>query len=118
MIKYEFNSIYEFISHARAIIPSDMEGEFLSHPYFQPFQGINCTILKLNVELAPAVMDEEGNVLVPAIHSPKCHVDILYDGGVEDSLATYEVMPTPMGVHTFAGWEEWYEDKYNKLLGK
>ena len=40
-------------------------------------------------------------------------VDILFDGELNEDLLIYEVFPEPIGIHTFAGCEELYTQRFN-----
>ena len=73
----------------------------------------DCAVVELgNIVTIPATYDEEGNELTAAIVSDKYAVDVLfYDKYPE--LAE-EVTPEPNGVHTFAGCEALYEERYNE----
>jgi hypothetical protein len=39
-------------------------------------------------------------------------VDILFDGEPNEDLLIYEVFPDPIGIHTFAGCEELYTQRF------
>ena len=61
----------------------------------------------------PAVLDEEGKEVTPAVYATKNSVDILWaDQPLTTSFASYVVWPEPCGVHTFAGWERQYALDY------
>lgn len=61
----------------------------------------------------PAVLDEEGNEVSPAVYATKNSVDILWaDKPLTTSFASYVVWPEPCGVHIFAGWEAEYSKAY------
>lgn len=110
--KYEFASLANFLTKAAALLPED--SDFASHPDSTPFSGIGCTIMKLVVETTPAVLDAEGNVVTPAVVSPKFHVDICFDGDAPAALEANAVWPEPNGQHMFLGWNEWYTAEYEK----
>ena len=40
-------------------------------------------------------------------------VDILWDAEPDAAYLNYTVWPTPIGVHTFLGWDEQYTKDYN-----
>ena len=62
----------------------------------------------------PAVMDEEGNEVSPAVYATKNSVDILWaDQPLTTSFASYVVWPEPSTeAHIFAGWEGVYTQEY------
>ena len=61
----------------------------------------------------PAVLDEEGKEVSPAVYATKNSVDILWvDQPLTTSFASYVVWPEPCGVHIFAGWEAEYAKAY------
>ena len=40
-------------------------------------------------------------------------VDILWDGEPDPAYLPFECWPSPIGVHTFLGWDEQYTTDYN-----
>lgn len=62
----------------------------------------------------PAVLDEEGNEVSPAVYATKNSVDILWaDQPLTTSFASYVVWPEPSTeAHIFAGWEQTYATEY------
>ena len=40
-------------------------------------------------------------------------VDILWDGEPDATYLPFECWPSPIGVHTFLGWDEQYTTDYN-----
>ena len=73
----------------------------------------DCAVVEIgNIVATPATYDEEGNELTSAIVSDKYAVDVLFYGTFPE-LAE-EVTPEPNGVHTFAGCEELYKERYNE----
>ena len=62
----------------------------------------------------PAVMDEEGNEVSPAVYATKNSVDILWaDQPLTTSFASYVVWPEPgTEAHVFGGWEAEYSKAY------
>ena len=73
----------------------------------------DCAVVELgNIVTTPATYDEEGNEIKAAIVSDKYAVDVLFYGTFPE-LAE-EVTPEPNGVHTFAGCEALYEERYNE----
>ena len=65
----------------------------------------------------PAVMDEEGNEVSPAVYATKNSVDILWaDQPLTTSFASYVVWPEPSTeAHIFAGWEQTYATEYCEI---
>ena len=60
----------------------------------------------------PAVMDEEGNEVSPAVYATKNSVDILW-ADQPDASITGVVWPEPSTeAHIFAGWEQAYATEY------
>ena len=62
----------------------------------------------------PAVLDEEGNEVTPAVYATKNSVDILWaDQPLTTSFASYVVWPDPgTEAHVFGGWEAEYAKAY------
>ena len=62
----------------------------------------------------PAVLDEEGNEVSPAVYATKNSVDILWaDQPLTTSFASYVVWPEPgTEAHVFGGWESEYSKAY------
>ena len=62
----------------------------------------------------PAVLDEEGNEVSPAVYATKNSVDILWaDQPLTTSFASYVVWPDPgTEAHVFGGWEAEYSKAY------
>ena len=62
----------------------------------------------------PAVLDEEGNEVSPAVYATKNSVDILWaDQPLTTSFASYVVWPEPgTEAHVFGGWEAEYAAAY------
>ena len=55
--------------------------------------------------------DAEGNQ-VCEVESPNWAVDILWVDAVPADFDAYVVWPLPVGIHTFAGWEQEYAKEY------
>jgi hypothetical protein len=115
MIKYEFNSKSDFTLKAKSLL----------HDIFsdgsRTLTGIGCTIaFPIVWDKRPifGLVNGKPSIIQDGIKSNKFHVDILYDKHPLASISEYEVMPYPNGAHCFAGWEKWYEEQYNKRLGK
>jgi hypothetical protein len=64
-----------------------------------------------HIVLTPAVI-EDGEVVTPAVLSPKWAVDIIWASEPLSQFAQYVVWPKPCGVHVFAGCEQMYVEKY------
>ena len=62
----------------------------------------------------PAVFDEDGNEVSPAVYATKNSVDILWaDQPLTTSFASYVVWPEPGSeAHVFGGWEAEYSKAY------
>lgn len=62
----------------------------------------------------PAVLDEEGNEVTPAVYATKNSVDILWtDQPLSTSFASYVIWCEPgTEAHLFAGWEAEYSAAY------
>jgi hypothetical protein len=112
--KYEFPTLADFLTKAASILPEDIQTAEAFNSATSPIGGNGCTIVKLVVETTPATFDAEGNVLTPAVLSPKFHVDISYNSDAPAELVANEVWPASVGVHIFSGWKEWYEAEYQK----
>jgi hypothetical protein len=74
------------------------------------FKG--CAVVELgHIVLTPAIM--KGMVIItPAILSNKFSIDILWNESPLIDFNKYEVFPAPCGVHSFAGLETQYAEKY------
>jgi hypothetical protein len=66
-----------------------------------------------HIVLTPAVI-EDGEVVTPAVLSPKWAVDIIWASEPLSQFAQYVVWPSNIGVHIFSGWESDYEAEYQK----
>jgi hypothetical protein len=66
-----------------------------------------------HIVLTPAVI-EDGEIVTPAVLSPKWAVDIIWASEPLSQFAQYVVFPKPCGVHVFAGWESIYAQEYCK----
>lgn len=78
----------------------------------------NCHVVEIGfLPITPAVLDEEGNVITPAVLSDKFAVDILWNETASEEFTSSEVWPSPVGIHTFAGLEYLYENAYYDKTG-
>jgi hypothetical protein len=66
-----------------------------------------------HIVLTPAVI-EDGEVVTPAVLSPKWAVDIIWASEPLSQFAQYVVWPKRGGMHIFAGWEQIYAQEYCK----
>ena len=69
-------------------------------------EGHQHTIVELgHITTSPAVYDEEGNEVSPAIYSDKYHVDVLWQGidSHPYGWATYAINLNNEGSHSFFG---------------
>lgn len=76
----------------------------------QEEQYINCAVVE--VGQICLTKDEEGNCTQ---FDPNFAVDIMWYGEIPENFAIYEVFPNPIGVHTFAGCENLYKDRFCKF---
>lgn len=53
--------------------------------------------------------DADGNCIKS---NPMYAVDIMWFGEIPDEFSIYEVFPDPVGVHTFAGCEDMYLERF------
>ncbi len=93
--KYEFNS-KEQAQTKIADLGNNEEGNPTN----------NHTIVELgHITTSPAVYDEEGNEVSPAIYSDKYHVDVLWQGidSHPYGWATYAIDLDDEGSHSFFG---------------
>lgn len=63
------------------------------------------------------ITDSEGNPIECAIVeigelTLGYAVDIMWFGEIPEAFSTYEVFPNPIGVHTFAGCEDLYKERF------
>lgn len=56
--------------------------------------------------------DEEGKCIS---YEESISVDIMWYGDIPESFNEYEVFPNPCGVHTFAGCDYLYIERYNQM---
>ena len=71
-----------------------------------------CAVVELgHIVTTPAIM-EGMTIKTPAILSNKFSVDILWNELPLTDFNKYEVFPSPCGVHSFAGLESLYTEKY------
>lgn len=94
-------SKYEFIDEAQA--NSKIEGLGINE---EGNPTHNHTVVKLGqITLSPAVYDEEGNEVSPAVHSDKFHVDVMWKDldSHPYGWATYAINLDNEGSHSFFG---------------
>ena len=70
---------------------------------------INNIIPKTSKKIGKMETDEEGNCINL---DPNYAVDIMWFKEIPQSFNEYEVFPDPCGVHTFAGCEDLYKERY------
>lgn len=117
--KFVFADMAAFLAAAQGIMPIDFVVED------QNIQGIDCSITHgIRVEVTPAVYNELGEEVTPAVLSDKYHVDICFGDSYGDAvadlpaeLAPFEVFPEPTGQHSFVAMEYLYEARYNARGG-
>jgi len=74
----------------------------------------NCDVADLGLEIdTPATVSSEGEVIEPATYTDNIRVDILWHGTSMSEFIPYEVWPSGVGVHVFAGLENEYLEAYN-----
>lgn len=66
-----------------------------------------------------ATIQENENYINCAVYeigsineNPMYAVDIMWFGEIPEVFLTYEVFPDPVGVHTFAGCEDLYKERF------
>ena len=70
-----------------------------------------------HIMITPPVLDEEMNVVTPAVLSDKYSVDILWKEDELPSFASYKIWCAPVGIHSFgASIDADYEQAYNEQL--
>jgi len=75
----------------------------------------DCAVVELgNIVTTPPTYDKEGNELTAAIVSDKYAVDVLFNEKYPE--LSEEVTPEPNGVHTFAGCEDLYLERYDEKV--
>lgn len=64
------------------------------------------------VELGPVCVaqDGEGNCTQT---DPRWAVDVIFHESLPQDLEAFVVWPAPIGIHVFAGWEQYYTEAYN-----
>jgi len=68
----------------------------------------DCAVVELGfIVITPAVLDGM-EVKTPAVLSDKWAVDILFYAEVPKEFTPFEVFPSPVGIHTFAGCDDLY----------
>jgi len=68
-----------------------------------------CAVVELgNIVLTPAVMDENMQIITPAVVSTQWAIDILWYEEPKPDFTAFEVWPNPVGVHTFSGDDNLY----------
>ena len=99
-IKYKFQDINAWLELKSTIWSKDLG-------------YTNCHVVEIgNITITPAVLDEEFNVINPPVISDKYAVDILWGEEELSTFTEFQVWPSPVGVHTFAGLDWIYEEEY------
>jgi hypothetical protein len=99
-IKYEFQDMNAWLE-----LKSTIWSEDLGY--------INCHVVEIgHIVITPAIMDDELNIITPAVVSDNYAVDILWDYEEPLTFIEFQVWPSPVGVHTFAGLDWLYEEEY------
>jgi len=99
---------YEFVDEAAAdaaiaLLPTDEEGN-PTHEHLVTKLG--------HLVLVPAVYDDEGNIITPAVLSDYYAVDVYWGNEADVSWDSFIVWPTPMGIHTYGSSSS--RDEYAK----
>ena len=72
----------------------------------------DCAVVELGfLPVTPAVV-ENMEVITPAVLSDKWAVDILFYAEPPAEFTPFEVLPPPMGIHTFSGDDSLYLQRY------
>ena len=72
----------------------------------------DCAVVELGfLPITPAVV-ENMEVITPAVLSDKWAVDILFYAEPPAEFTPFEVLPPPMGIHTFSGDDSLYLQRY------
>lgn len=75
-------------------------------------QYVDCAVVELGHLCQEK--DEEGNCI---LFEEEFAVDIMWYGEIPESFNEYEIFPNPCGVHTFAGCEDLYVERFNQFNG-
>lgn len=67
-------------------------------------------------QLKPTIQNESGYINCAVVEIGELNglyaVDIMWFDSIPETFSTYEVFPDPIGVHTFAGCEELYTQRF------
>jgi hypothetical protein len=106
--KYEFANETEWATYQAQIQETNIGPDGTESKSY-----VGCAVVELgNIVLTPAVMDENMQIITPAVVSTQWAVDILWNVEPLDSFATKEVFPNPCGVHTFSGDDSLYLERF------
>ena len=102
---------FEFID--RADMLTKLSDYFTENEDGELFQK-GCNVVEnVRPSITDAILNEEGEVVTPATPNPKYAVDVIFH--TTFPTLSEEVTPTPTGVHTIAGQEDLYLQRYNEV---
>ena len=103
-IKYEFANQAEWATYQAQIQQTNIAPDSTETKSY-----VGCAVVELgNIVLIPAVMDENMQIITPAVVSDQWAIDILWYEEPKPDFTAFEVWPNPMGVHTFSGDDNLY----------
>lgn len=103
-IKYEFANETEWATYQAQIQQTNIAPDGTETKSY-----VGCAVVELgNIVLTPAVMDENMQIITPAVVSDQWAIDILWYEEPLPDFTAFEVWPNPMGVHTFSGDDNLY----------
>lgn len=103
-IKYEFANETEWATYQAQIQQTNIAPDGTETKSY-----VGCAVVELgNIVLTPAVMDENMQIITPAVVSDQWAIDILWYEEPKPDFTAFEVWPNPMGVHTFSGDDNLY----------
>lgn len=103
-IKYEFANQAEWATYQAQIQQTNTSPDGTETKSY-----VGCAVVELgNIVLTPAVMDENMQIITPAVVSDQWAIDILWYEEPKPDFTAFEVWPNPMGVHTFSGDDNLY----------
>ena len=103
-IKYEFANQAEWATYQAQIQQTNIAPDGTETKSY-----VGCAVVELgNIVLTPAVMDENMQIITPAVVSDQWAIDILWYEEPKPDFTAFEVWPNPCGVHTFSGDDNLY----------
>lgn len=70
-----------------------------------------CSVVEIG-RLCKEWGEDEQQRVVCKLQSDKISVDILWDSEIPEQFNQYEVFPDPCGIHSFAGLEDFYKQRF------